>query len=733
VEFALFAVFAFLGQKSRRKQNANKYNTPNQESFMRKILTKIVTLFLITVLSVTAFAGCALITTDTDRDMAQVVATVQIEDDVTADHIHKIEMLSAFMSYGYMYVQQYGYTVEATYEMILKNLVQNKIIIQGARVELANMYNAANANGDQFLAYFIDNATATGNINASAASMGEDYTVEELQRVVSELEKYLTPFEIAQAKHTIRTSINQLVETYAEDDEEEDEKEDETFEARAVPTQKENEAEYEYQLLKSDDGDADLYEYTDYDLEVALAALKGVSGAEEGLKDCEDVWHLNKYVFDNYAIDLSGSNLKAFNVAIEDLKKNGLIAQDEKQDVKTNADNAMNYSYFLASLKNQYESMIVSKYENSLVSGLKGSLSNDKIWEQYQAELKAQTENYLNGVTSYESALESVTEETFVLCNPYEGYGYVANLLIGFSDEQAAALSAEQSKAGATAATIEAKRTQLLGQLQVKDQRESWVYSSYGEYANGEFSFDKKYFVSESSYDKLGKFLGEVFVYDEEGSVGENEDGVEETTWRFSNVIPTSISFDSFINDYVNALLGTSLTAVNGSKGTFDLTDDKRDMLDDLIYAFSTDPGSLGSYLGYAYSPFTSATTYVPEFAEAAKNVVAGGVGSYELVATDFGYHLIICTKKVTKGENEYATKDDFVAAFSDEESLAYKYAELKKDSFVSTEISKVADKLINEKYEEEGVVTYNKKAYKDLIPETEESEDEHAGHNHNH
>ena len=43
---------------------------------MRKILTKIVTLLLITVLSVTAFAGCALITTDTDRDMAQVVATV---------------------------------------------------------------------------------------------------------------------------------------------------------------------------------------------------------------------------------------------------------------------------------------------------------------------------------------------------------------------------------------------------------------------------------------------------------------------------------------------------------------------------------------------------------------------------------------------------------------------------------------------------------------------------------
>ncbi len=707
---------------------------------MRKILTKIVTLFLITVLSVTAFVGCALITTDTDRDMAQVVATVQIEDDITADHIHKIEMLSAFMSYGYMYVQQYGYTVEATYEMILQNLVQNKIIIQGARMALADKYNEK-VGSDDFLAYFIDNATATENLNASAASMGEDYTVDELKRVVGELEKYLTPYEIAQAKHSIRTSINQLVETYAEDDEEEEGKEDETFEARALPTVKENEAEYEYQL-REENGDAELYEYTDYDLDVAIAALKGVSGAEEALRACKDVWSLNKYVFDNYKIDLTGSNLKAFNVAIQDLKKNGLIAQDEDPKVKENADNAMNYSYFLVSLKSQYESMIVSKYENSLVTENKAKLSQDKIWAQYQAELKAQKENYENNVTTYESALEAVTEETFVLCNPYEGYGYVANLLIGFSDEQAAALSAEQSRPGANAASINTKRDALLAQLKVKDQRESWVYSSYGDYANGEFSFDKKNFLSENSYDKLGKFIGQVFVYDEEGTVEENQDGVEETNWRFSNVIADSISFDTFVNDYVNALLGTSLTAVNGSKGSIDLTEDKRDILDDLIYAFSTDPGSLGSYLGYAYSPFTSATTYVAEFAEAAKNVVAGGVGSYELVATDFGYHLIICTSKVAQGENEYADDAEGKALFlkhaygdgtveADEESLAYKYKELKLDSFVSTEISKVADKLINEKYEEEGVVTYNKKAYKDLIPETEESEDEHAGHNH--
>ena len=698
---------------------------------MRKILTKIVTLFLITVLSVTAFAGCALITTDTDRDMAQVVATVQIEDSITADNIHKIEMLSAFMSYGYAYVQQYGYTVEATYEMILQNLVQNKIIIQGARMALAEKYNAGQANGDEFLAYFIDNATATDSINASASSMGKEYKVDELKRVVTELEKYLTELEIAQAKYSVRNSINSLIETYAEDEEEESEKEDETFQARTTPTKSENEAKYEYQLIKSETNDEDFWKPSDYDRKVALAALKGVEGAEEGIAACEDVYSLNKYVFDHYAIDFSNSkNLKAFNAAIEDLKKNGLIGQDEKYDVK-NAENVKNieysYSYFLLNLKSQYESMIVSKYENSLVTENEDKLSIDKIWEQYQAEVAAQKESY-NSVTTYESALESVTEDTFVLVNPYAGYGYVANLVIGFSAEQSAALSAEKSKAGATAQSIEAKRNDLIAQLTAKDQRESWVYSSYGTYANNEFIFDDEYFVSEDAPELLKKFNGKVFVYDENGTEEENADGVLETNWRFSNVIADSISWSDFNAKYLS-LVGIN-AATNGAQGQIDLTDANRAIIDDLIYAFGTDQGSLGSYLGYVYSPFTSATKYVPEFAAAAERVVDAGKGAWELVATDYGYHLIVCTEKVEAKAEEYADKAAFEAALADEKSTASKYKELKLDSFVSTEISKVADKLINDKYEAEGVVTYNKKAYKDLIPSAA-SNDEHAGHNH--
>ena len=86
---------------------------------MRKILTKIVTLVLIVAMSVTTFTACGLVSVNTERDMAQTVAVVDIDlaegtaagtDTVDAEEIKKSEMISAFMSYGYMYVQSYGQT-----------------------------------------------------------------------------------------------------------------------------------------------------------------------------------------------------------------------------------------------------------------------------------------------------------------------------------------------------------------------------------------------------------------------------------------------------------------------------------------------------------------------------------------------------------------------------------------------------------------------------------------------
>ena len=685
---------------------------------MRKILTKIVTLVLIVALSVTTFAGCGLISTDTDRDMAQVVATVDIdlyaknesgEDTVDAEEILKSEMLSAFMSYGYMYVQSYGYTTAATYELILENLVQNRLIIQGARRDLAKAYNNYNAqNASEFLTYFKENALAEGSIDSKSND-------------IANLEKYLTAYEKAQAWYSVRASVNQMIDSYVDaEDEDAADKEDETYEVRGVPTKDTETAEYEYELKDQTP--------TDYDYKVADVTLK--KGVDVLKAEYPNAYALNKAVFEAYTIDLSTSDrVKALNKAIKDLKNSGLIKSSESQTVRVDADNVLKYSYFQNAIKSQYESLIVTKYEDSLITDVEKKLEdNVAIFAQYQAEYNAQKENYNGDRSGYESALDALTKDTFVLCNPYDGYGYVLNLLIGFSTEQSAALSAAQSEKGATKDSIAAKRDELLTKLTVKDQRETWVYSSYGEYANDAFTFDAEYFVSEegsAAYELLKTFKGN--IYGATSSEDEDDSGVIKTTWAFENVIPEVITFDSFLKTYVNALLGT--TVVPNVLGSVNLTDETRSAFDDLIYAYSTDPGSLGSYLGYAYSPVNASTTYVKEFADASKEVVAAGEGAYKLIATDYGYHLILCTKVVAKDADEYADINEFKTALENEDSLASKYREVKLNSIVSTEVGKIADTLINDYYADENIVTYNHKAYKDLIPE--ESEDEHEGHNH--
>ena len=679
---------------------------------MRKILTKIVTLVLIAVLSITTFAGCALITTDTDRDMAQTVATVSVHKGVIdSEDILKSEMRAAYMSYGYLYVQSYGYTVEATYELILQNLVQNRIIIQEARKELADTYNEIVADeskaNTEFLKYFLKEANGGAKTAFSPA-----------KNDVETLKKYLTAYEIAQAEYNVKKSVNQLIDNY-EEAEDADEKEDETFTPRATPTVESNDAEYEYELASK--------EPTDYDYKVlAVHTDKAVSDYDGD--DKISVYDLNMALYEAYEIDVTGDRLKKLSSAIKDLKNGGLINSKENQTIKGNPDNVLKYSYFANALKGQYESLIVSKFEDSLITEVESKLSDMAIYEQYKVEYEAQKENYSNNVNGYESARDALTKDNFVLCNPYQGYGHVLNLLIGFSTEQSNALTAEQSREGATAKSISDLRKELLGKLTVKDQRETWVYSSYGDYNadTNKFDFDKDYLVSDSEevYAKLGSFIGSVIGAT--SSEEEDEEGVKEQTWRFSNVIAGSIKFGDFVTGYFNELLDADLKEDVISTG-LDVAN-KRDVIDDLIYAFSTDPGSLGTYLGYTYSPFTSNTTYVKEFADASAKVVEAGEGAYTLVATDFGYHIIICTKKVQQNESEYATYDDFVADLGEgkEDTLASKYKEIKLDSIVSTEVGKMADRLINDYYEDENIVSYNTKAYKDLIPEKDAEEDEH-------
>ncbi len=678
---------------------------------MRKILAKIVTVLMVAVLGISTLTGCGLITTNTERDMAQIVAKVQINDSVEADEIKKSEMISAYMSYGYYYVAYYGYTVSATYEMILDNLVKNRIIIQESRVQLADLYNgmvddASKASTD-FLKYYLDNVNlAEGQTKLDAK--GND---------LDNLKTFLSDYEIAAAEYSVKVNVNSLIDSYVdEDEEEEEERENTTYTARATPAEEDDEDLLEYEL-KTDVP-------SDYDYKVANVTIKHADGWEAVKAAYANTYDLNMAVYGAYTVDVSNADrIKALNKAIKDLKSAGLVSEDETYDAKDIA-SVLKLSYFQNNLVNQYESAIVAKFEDSLLDEVRARLTADALWEQYVAEYTTQDANYKNDYSAYETALEAVSDDVFVVCNPYSGYGYVANLLIGFSEEQSAILSAYSAKAGVTDADIKAKRNELLNDITVKDQRETWVYSSYGSYdsENSKFAFDEKYMVSEAgstAYEALNGFIGT--IYGANSYEKENDDKVMETVWTFDNVVASSMTFDSFVSTYLNPLTGLEKKIYDGSDASVAKIADVasvRDAYEDLLYAFSTDPGSLGNHFGYLYSPITSAKTYVKEFAEASAKVVAQGEGAYTIVATEFGYHVILCTEKV---ENDPYTLDDadkFKADIANKDSVAYKYMEIKFNHVSAEEVTKLASNFING-YLETGV-EYFEKTYSDLIETSE-------------
>ena len=108
--------------------------------------------------------GCTFLLTDNDLDLAQVVAKVDITDTlsteegkfstktidgvetlidngVLATDVYKRDLVAYFISVGSQYVNSYGLTYKQTFEVLMEDLVNQKILTQYA------------------VAYYLQNAT----------------------------------------------------------------------------------------------------------------------------------------------------------------------------------------------------------------------------------------------------------------------------------------------------------------------------------------------------------------------------------------------------------------------------------------------------------------------------------------------------------------------------------------------------------------------------------------------
>lgn len=531
---------------------------------MKKRLLKFLTVILSVIMGAASLVGCNIVTDNTERDLNQVVATVNVNKE---ENIYKKDLVMAYMNGGYMYVQYYGYDVATVYNMILNSLVDNRIMVQVAYEEFEKSGKIENADKAQYTP-----------------------------------ERYLDADEITDAKYETYKSINDLLDGYSEDTSDTEKKDALIFDVRTVPTDAKNK-----------------------EKDVDKAA----------------------YIAQGFDITSTEYKRSAFNKVITLLEDNGLLGSEYNGSMETT-------DYFNRLLKSNYENQIIEKYENDIKQKIISELTYETLAASYTDKLESQ-KAWSN--SEFVSALSSATATSPILYSAFGTYGYVYNLLLGINDYQSAKISElqhEKAHEHLTEAQYAAGRKDILAGTVAKDLRASWILSGY------DFKYDENIKTWYDDTVKTGAFTGDyTFAKDEnnrlpfQGEVKEiraktdDKDGI----YSIESVKTFGLEeFKNFVNGYVYN--NESLTPADTDDNIYaaytraDKPVEYDAKINELLFAFSTDSGSLNTYKGYVIKPEND--EYVKTFGDAGKALLQEGGSSYKVVASDYGYHFMFFSEVFT-------------------------------------------------------------------------------------
>ena len=631
-----------------------------------KKTTKVAAVALAAALSSTLLAGCD-ITTDVSKDYAQVIAEVNITDSANFEsssyaeygdvigttEITKRDMVAYFISTGYSMMQSYGWTYYDTFNMISETLVNRQIYIQYAML------------------YLLDDESESDITVAGYEAAVEGQTG--IDRRLAALAYFLDEEEEAQALYSTRQLINSTLDSQEETYLDHDHSHDDSTTARTTPTGIDTETEDYYNEA-----------YRIYTGSNALADCPGYEAPEGSTPT---------------------TRRKAYSSFLASLRANSLIESGEDlSDVES-------LTYFKTELASAYETAIINKLTDKFEDTIRATVNEQYAQEIYDTTYSRQETTFANDTDSFETALEGVSDTSFVLTAPEANYGYVINILIPFSTSQSLELENAPADLGDTKGNNFLQRAALLRDVRGTDQRGTWFDEDYafdgaetenaytGGNAARSYLFFEDSLGGNEQYERVPNYLG---YYTYNGTVRQNDD--ESYTVR-----PNRITIDEFIaemegyltqaanevsvegdgytvsegvyvngiaaDDTINAVADNTTYynrsvsdyyaesgAVDYSKfvyyaGQVNFTNGfdanqfflagsaenvAYSVMNELSFAYNTDTAGLNDYFGYVIS--TGATDYVPEFEYAAQYVCRQGAGSYVVVPSDYGWHVIYCT-----------------------------------------------------------------------------------------
>ncbi len=691
--------------------------------------------------------GCDFLVTDSEKDLKQTVATVNISSNLKsaemecADDVQKLidnnglstdipkrDLVAYFLSTGYMYVQNYGYTYEDTFNMLMDGLVEKKILTQYAVAHFLEKDEAKTA--DACLEYV--NKQIDG-------AQGKEKELLSAHREVLTMKYFLSTDEYDEAVYGLKKSLNSSLDSAETSYITETAHEHTHDESRTTPTNANVEKE-DHVPMK--DGALDYDIYTGRNAFDACGTYEKVDGSTVT------------------------SRKKAYNAFLSNLQSYGLIKEGEDTAVVTELD------YYYLELSSTLGTALVNKYTEEPKDEAIALLDADYVADKYDEIKGSQEIAYENKPTDFDTALDSVSDTSFVLYGQKD-FGFVYNILIPFSASQTQAYSSAKNNLKGDA--LFNARKQILEGVEAKDLRSAWFCTEEDEhYAyevtgndyfnnNGEekdYLFFEKNMTNTDKYEKLSQYAGQypykgkAELVDDEWDFTPNklkigtatEYGfIQEMEAYINHVVGSTVASGAWLdasygtNDYNTVYTNATTKKVDYSKfmyyaGKVNLTQDFKasdffnekvgatnevnayyqalSAVNELMFAYSTDTGCLNSYMGYVVSPYK--TDFVSEFEYAAQQAVLGGVGSYVVAPSDYGWHIIYCSFVYD------ADDGDVYGGFKADEmevegTFSYLFYESLKSTSASSYTTTVQNQLLNQ-YNNDKAVTLHTKAYQDLL-----------------
>ena len=416
------------------------------------------------------FTGCSLVQRNSERYLNRTVASC---GEIT---VSKQELLNAYNSYGYQYVQNYGYTAEKAVNTLLDELLNNKIILQEAKKYIKVT--------DDGVTYFADgDETGTG--------------VKLFNKNVWQNAVWNDTFE------SVNSQISTLADTIREElDIEKDEEAEETDPEFKPFEEYEKKVEYDngtWSLVNKSLAPAeekqlsigDFVQDKNGNSEIEQKAFKRyikkivLNYKDKNLKKSDLV--VSESEFDNlYAdLDLSEQEKIAFLYELDRIH-----TFYEERKYTTEFESA--YGKYNQTLNDEFNKSVVTYYKNLVLGSYQkyASLTEEQAYKAYFADMQSDPSKvYYHGYKNNSWA------------NTEKGFATIAHVLIKITDEQKAELSALDNL-DLTKDEYESQKNALIQ----KFMSETFTYARDSK--TGLDITDTKYSVNQI-YDEINKKLSE--------------------------------------------------------------------------------------------------------------------------------------------------------------------------------------------------------------------------------